>query len=144
MGNDILAMSFAAETACVVRTAGRLECGRAVAGARLPFAPRVVDVGGPVRTVASGFAHSCAATTSGAVACFGGFNIHGELGATTQVSSDDPVSVPGISDAIEVGAGSSFSCALRRGDRVTCWGQGSKGQLGPRAGEPGPVDVKMP
>lgn len=147
IGSDITAFSVASEQVCVVRATGTLQCGRwseeRPSGDRV-FTPRTVELGGPVRTVASGFAHSCGSTTSGTVSCFGGFNTHGELGAPTAVSSDAPVSVPSISDAVELGAGLFFSCALRRGDRVTCWGQSGKGQLGTGGREPGPVDVVLP
>lgn len=46
-----------------------------------------------------------------------GTNQYGELGqdpAATSLSSAAPVQVPGITDAVQVTAGNSFACALRR------------------------------
>jgi alpha-tubulin suppressor-like RCC1 family protein len=41
-----------------------------------------------------------------------------------------PVYVAGTTDAVEVGAGDSFSCFRKSDDTVWCWGRDDRGQLG--------------
>jgi hypothetical protein len=66
---------------------------------------------------------------SGAVKCWGR-NEAGQLGNGTNVGSNVPVAVTGITDAVSVaGQGASF-CALLSGGSVRCWGEGYYGQLG--------------
>ncbi len=42
----------------------------------------------------------------------------------------DAAADPGITDATSVASGGAFSCALRAGGSVVCWGQNLYGQLG--------------
>ena len=79
--------------------------------------------------VGSGWVHSCAAD-NGIVKCWG-TNWHGRVtgdGGTTNQTT--PVTVPGISNATEVGIGQTMSCALLSNGTIKCWGQGDSGQLG--------------
>ena len=79
--------------------------------------------------VGSGWVHSCAAD-NGIVKCWG-TNWHGRVtgdGGTTNQTT--PVTVPGISNATEVGIGMTSSCALLSNGTIKCWGQGDSGQLG--------------
>ena len=41
-----------------------------------------------------------------------------------------PQEVVGVSDATDVACGGSFTCALRAGGTVSCWGVNTFGQLG--------------
>jgi alpha-tubulin suppressor-like RCC1 family protein len=80
--------------------------------------------------IASGRSHSCVARRSGAVLCWG-FNLDGQLGnGEANNRSHVPVEVSNLSDAIDVAGGGNFSCALRQGGRVSCWGGNGSGQLG--------------
>jgi hypothetical protein len=66
---------------------------------------------------------------SGSVSCWGE-NYFGQLGNGTTTSSATPVPVTGLTDATDIGSGSSYSCALRASGAVTCWGNNGSGQLG--------------
>ncbi len=81
--------------------------------------------------VAAGASHTCALEVSGAVECWGS-DASGQLGdgTATTTGSATPVTVSGVTDAIEIAAGSDHSCALRTGGRVVCWGSNTDGQLG--------------
>lgn len=76
---------------------------------------------------------SCARRRAGSVVCWGN-NQAGQLGdgrgAKVGVWSTHPTAVAGLTDAIDVGVGEAFACALRRGGAVVCWGDASNGQLG--------------
>ena len=99
------------------------------------------DSGTPVQTsgfgtgrtavqVAAGERHTCALLDNGEVWCWGG-NGNLELGSGSG-SQADPVQVPlgaGIT-ASRIFVGGRVSCALTSDNRLTCWGQNHKGQIG--------------
>lgn len=84
--------------------------------------------------------HGCALLKGGTIDCWG-YAAGGQLGngtdtgpetcSSNQECSTVPVQVVGITDARAVATPSSgFSCALRLGGRVSCWGNNVNGQLG--------------
>jgi alpha-tubulin suppressor-like RCC1 family protein len=80
--------------------------------------------------VAAGQDHACAVLSSGAVDCWGNDSL-GQLGdGNTRVVSATPVSVLGITDAVQVSAGFGASCAVLSSGAVDCWGANNAGQLG--------------
>jgi len=81
--------------------------------------------------VAAGGNHSCAVESDGSVHCWG-LNNHGQLGLGSQAigESNQPLPVPGITDAFAVAAGTNHSCALVGAGAVRCWGRNTQGQLG--------------
>jgi len=94
-----------------------------------PFVVTVVErAGTATTTVSAGGNHTCA-VVGGSVRCVG-YNAYGQLGNNTTTNSSIPVSVSGISGAIEVSAGDAHSCAVMTGGIVQCWGGNSAGQLG--------------
>jgi len=64
---------------------------------------------------------------SGAVACWGqGSGLGDGVGGT----SNRPVAVTGVNDAMALGVGTYYGCVVRRSGRVSCWGTNSGGELG--------------
>jgi alpha-tubulin suppressor-like RCC1 family protein len=83
-----------------------------------------------VAQVASGYAFSCAVTSSGGVYCWGN-NHRGQLGDGSLTNRDVPVPVVGLASGVaSVAAGSDHSCALLLDGSVQCWGGNATGQLG--------------
>jgi len=77
-----------------------------------------------VVSIAAGFFHTCAATSDGAVKCWGQ-NGYGVLGDGTLENRAVPTNVVGLGgEAIAVSALRMNTCALLRDGRVTCWGNG--------------------
>ncbi len=102
--------------------------------------PVAVDASGVLagKTVtqvsAAGSFHTCALTSDGQVACWGG-NYRGELGNGGTSASAVPVAVDASGvlaskTVIQVSAGGYHTCALTSDGLVTCWGSGGSGQLG--------------
>ncbi len=94
--------------------------------------PQVVTLpgisGGP-DSFAAGTNHTCAVVVT-SVQCWGS-NALGQLGVGSGTpSSSTPLTVPGIADAVAVAAGDFHTCVLRSSGGVSCWGEGSLGQLG--------------
>ncbi|MEM6295012.1 MAG: hypothetical protein AAGA54_27315 [Myxococcota bacterium] len=95
---------------------------------------RDVDIDAPIRSISGGLHHTCAVSNAGAVYCWGG-NDSGQLGlGHTDDWGDEPGEVPeavSLPDlAVQVVAGAAHTCALLTDGSVSCWGDGSVGQLG--------------
>ncbi len=73
--------------------------------------------------------HVCALHEGGTVSCWGS-GFEGQLGQGDRGSRYLPVAVPGITDAVAVGAGWSHTCAVHGDGGVSCWGGNWAGQLG--------------
>jgi alpha-tubulin suppressor-like RCC1 family protein len=80
--------------------------------------------------LACGFYHACAVRRSGQVACWGS-DFHGMLGDGRPFTIGfAPVTVSGLTDALQVACGYWHTCAVRRSGAVTCWGDNGGGQIG--------------
>jgi len=73
--------------------------------------------------------HACALRANGEVVCWGEGAV-GRLGNDSTADQHLPVTVWGITTAIQVSTGSDFSCALLESGEVRCWGEGAAGRLG--------------
>jgi alpha-tubulin suppressor-like RCC1 family protein len=103
------------------------------AGETTAAAPEAALTG--VRSVATGYYHSCAILTNRQVRCWG-YNTYGQLGDGSEDNSTTPVIVRNASDTgplqnvVQLALGDYHSCALLTNKQVRCWGYGSYGALG--------------
>jgi serine/threonine protein kinase/alpha-tubulin suppressor-like RCC1 family protein/uncharacterized protein YjdB len=81
------------------------------------------------RGVTAGGQHTCALTTTGAVACWGSNEFGQMADPAAGAASNTPVIIGGISGATLLTAGNNHTCALADGSAI-CWGANLKGQLG--------------
>ena len=84
-----------------------------------------------VTAIAAGYIHTCA-VAAGTVSCWGN-NYHGQLGSTTNNSTNTPNPTPtqvlGLTGVTAITAGYLHTCAVAAGT-VSCWGINKYGQLG--------------
>ena len=75
--------------------------------------------------------HSCALHKDGTISCWGRES-YGALGADREEGeySLSPRQVKNIDDATAIAAGDNYTCALRQGGAIFCWGRNRYGQLG--------------
>jgi alpha-tubulin suppressor-like RCC1 family protein len=73
--------------------------------------------------------HMCAVLKTGHVLCWGK-NTNGQLGIGGTTASSVPVTVSGMTDAVDVAMGDAHTCVLRSNGQVQCVGADDKGQLG--------------
>jgi alpha-tubulin suppressor-like RCC1 family protein len=86
----------------------------------------------PVTKLSHGAAagHKCAVLRTGQVLCWGA-NEYGQLGlGTTSKEEFVPLTVTGVTDAVDVAVGGFHTCILRAGGTVQCMGRNHLGQLG--------------
>jgi alpha-tubulin suppressor-like RCC1 family protein len=98
---------------------------------------------GGVRSLASGWSHTCALRSDGGLYCWG-TNTKGQLGDATFVESRSPVAVYGLQEGVKaVIAGHRHTCALMESGAVKCWGENASGGVGDgsNANRSSPVDV---
>jgi alpha-tubulin suppressor-like RCC1 family protein len=93
---------------------------------------RPVDVSGlgsGVAAITAGWTHTCAATTAGAVKCWGN-NRYGQVGDTSSQRLV-PVAVAGLDSGVAaLSAGWNHTCALGTGGAVLCLGVNTEGEFG--------------
>ena len=98
--------------------------------------PKVVNGLANVTQISAGDSHTCATLVGGGVSCWGN-NFFGELGNTTNVTTNDanptPSSVVGLpagAKARSSSAGGNYVCALLDSGEVACWGSNVYGEYG--------------
>ena len=145
---DARSLSLAYGLGCVLRSGNQVSCWSDDRGAT-DFAKLAPWRGQIVELAVGG--HLCVRLRSGEVLCQGS-NDHGQIGNGEGGCEDDPsdscaphtrckprqickksdtfVPVIGLKDATVLALGADHSCAVRRGGRVSCWGDGSQGRLG--------------
>ena len=116
-------------TECVVSTTDRFDCSANPVLVGDPSAPL-----GALSALSLGSSHACAIVSAvgspGQVVCWGD-NRGGQSGQPDSMQNVAyPTDVAGVDDAIAIAAGSSFTCALRTGGAISCWGRNFDGQLG--------------
>ncbi|MFN0246297.1 MAG: hypothetical protein ACKV2T_05285 [Kofleriaceae bacterium] len=83
--------------------------------------------------VAAANEHTCAIVRGGVVKCWG-THYQGALGqGEKRIEPGTIVTVPGITNAVEIEAAAWSTCARTRDGGVYCWGTNSDGQLGDKA-----------
>ncbi len=110
------------------RTSGQIGDGGGTSGS-VTTKKTVVNLPDAVQ-ISTGSHHACAVRAGGTVVCWGDRD-KGRLGSgPTSGNSDVPVTVTGITTAIQVSAGDEHSCAVLASGAVQCWGNRDKGRLG--------------
>src|SRR5207244_5473913 len=65
------------------------------------------------------------------------------FGDGTTTDRNTPVTVSGLTDAVALGGGYEFTCALEYGGTVQCWGDNTYGQLGDGTNTPSTTPVAV-
>jgi alpha-tubulin suppressor-like RCC1 family protein len=86
-------------------------------------------VTGGIKQVESGADHTVALTTGGAVKAWGR-NEYGQVGVSGSGNKTSPVTVPGLSNVIDVRVGRDHSMAIDGNHHLWTWGRNDGGQLG--------------
>ncbi len=131
-------LAVGSQHSCVVTSDGGVLCwgdnayGQLGDGSSLSRPAPVAVSGLPAEavTVTTGFLHTCAVTTGGAVVCWGE-NAKGQLGDGTTTLRRTPVAVAVLGSGVsQVSATFDHTCAVTTAGAVFCWGANSSGQLG--------------
>ena len=125
---------------CALTTTGQAYCwglnnqgqlgNNSTTNSRIPVAVQM-PAGVSFQSIAAGYYHTCALTTTGQAYCWGRGS-SGRLGNNSTTDSRIPVAVqmPAGVSFQSIAASSLHTCALTTEGKAYCWGQGSIGQLG--------------
>ncbi len=149
VGVDIVALSAGFGFTCAITTDEAVRCwGRNNMG-QLGYGD-IIDIGddelpsragdnslpaGAITSMSTGSQHTCAAYSTGEVACWG-VSSFGQLGygSYDTIGDDEPVADAGFVDVpgnvVQLAAGERHTCALLDTGAVRCWGYGLDGALG--------------
>ena len=135
--SGVTQLSSGREFTCALLASGSIKCWGFNAAGQLgndstsnSATPVLVEGINDASAIITGGWHACAILRSGSIKCWGG-NSDGQLGnGEDDNNSIVPVSVEGISTAIQIAASDESSCALIAGGAVKCWGNNGYGQLG--------------
>lgn len=151
---DVVDIALGDNHTCALRSNGRVSCWGTnfsnVLG--LPsgtlFRDEPFEMPGitGATSLSVGNRHNCVSLESGTVRCWGS-NSESQLGGGHAVPAAEatPVTATGLTDAVEVAAGRTHSCARRSDGTVWCWGRGAELQLGQgsdRTEQSTPVQVR--
>ena len=129
-GSHVCALTVSGTVSCWGRNQVRqIGAGGSASQTSYNTPVAVPDVSDVVSLNAQMGAHTCAATSTGAVKCWGNNSVY-QLGATSPTASGDALTVADVTDAVEVYAGGGHSCAINAAGALRCWGYNSAGQLG--------------
>ena len=146
---DAVAVATGGSHTCALHQVGTISCWGSYWIGQLGKSPTLEGIDDPTELVqvsnindataiAAGQYHTCALHQNGTISCWGG-NGKGQLGngqiieSSGSTSTDSPVQVVSITDAIAITASMDHSCALLQGGTISCWGYNYNGQLGNNA-----------
>ncbi len=105
--------------------------------------PTAATAIGKVKQLAiSSGGYACAIGADNGLRCWGAGG-QGQLGNSQAGPSIQPVTVTGVSGAVEVAVGTNHTCAATAAGSVWCWGGNDQGQVGNGATDNEPVPTQM-
>ncbi|WP_338796768.1 IPTL-CTERM sorting domain-containing protein [Acidovorax sp. DW039] len=139
LSQGVLSIVVGSNHTCALMAGGTVSCwgyngnGQLGDGTNSNFSSVPKSVQGlseAVQSLAAGYAHTCALTTSGKVFCWGA-NPYGQLGDGTLNFSNAPVAVASLGATVQsIAAGYFQTCAVTNAGAAHCWGANFYGQLG--------------
>ena len=130
LSSKVVSIAAGREHTCALLGTGGVQCwGDSTLNDSGP--PRDVEgLSSKAVSISAVWQHTCAVLDTGGVQCWG-WNNTGQLGNGTEIASDTPVDVVGLSSkAVSIAAGTLSTCALLDTGGVQCWGDNEDGQLG--------------
>lgn len=137
--SGVVAIAVAQQHECALTSSGGVKCWGYNAAGELgdgtstnrPTTPGDVQgLTSGVIAIATGYKHTCALLSGGAVKCWGD-NLRGQLGNGTTTASNVPVAVSGLSSGvIAIAVGYYNSCAALSSGGAQCWGNNDGAELG--------------
>jgi alpha-tubulin suppressor-like RCC1 family protein len=129
--DGLVEVAASGDAICGLDDQGAVSCLRSWRGD-----PVSITLDAEAHRIGVGRDHACAILSDRTIQCWG-LNRFGQLGSYTglrdrehEASPEPPVQVAGIDDALDLAAGSDFTCAVLDGGQAVCWGINLAHQLG--------------
>ncbi len=128
---DWVTVAVDSHHSCGIRADGTLWCwGRPVGSSIDATTPEQVGSEADWQAVAVAESHTCGIRAGGTLWCWG-LNLSRQLGLGDVLPSvEEPTQVGSATDWQSVSAGRTFTCGIRAGGTLWCWGDNTAGQLG--------------
>ncbi|MBI4897517.1 MAG: hypothetical protein HY827_04025, partial [Actinobacteria bacterium] len=136
--NDAFAVTGGQTHTCAALAGGQAKCWGSDGNGQLGDDAALVSKNLPVNVsglstairIAAGNTHTCAIVSGGQAKCWGSDG-NLQLGDDAVPSAQPtPVNVAGLTNATEISAGGTTSCAIVSGGQAKCWGNNTSGQIG--------------
>ncbi|TPV92843.1 MAG: RCC1 repeat-containing protein [Myxococcales bacterium FL481] len=129
----VQAVALGRRHSCALKRDGTVSCWGDRPGRGVSAPTAVAGLRG-IAELAAGDRHTCARAATGRTWCWGE-NLRGQIGDGAGAGAlDEPALLPRavarLDDASALAGGGSFGCAVRRGGKVSCWGDNGARQLG--------------
>ena len=134
LSGTIQSLGTGSNYGCALLSGGTVSCWwsskKPATSTGTPTSPltsaEVVQGTGEVRSLAAGYAHTCALLVDGSARCWGN-NQMGQLGNGTAQNSAAPAAVQKLPPATALAAGLAHTCAVLADKTAQCWGSDSYG-----------------
>ena len=147
----VLSIALGLQHSCAVLVSGQVACwgddefgqlGDGVAGGKYSGKAKIAGGVSGARSIAVGTGHTCAATHSGSVYCWGD-NQWYQLGDGTKVGTSTAKVVKLPEPIVRLDSANYSTCGLSKSGGVFCWGYNGQAQLGTGSAAVTPLLVKV-
>lgn len=146
--SNITAVEVGHYNSCAIQSGGAVYCWGSLITPTVSYTPQLISVlpTDVTRLAISRYA-ACALRAAGSVLCWGQGDyqqVFGILGNDAAQSTSIPVTIAGITNAVDITMGENHVCVRLSDAGAKCWGSNANGQIGDNTSPPYPYSWYTP